>query len=171
MRGSVTAAPQSPGVSESEAVVSPLGRVARLCRRRREQILYLVVGGWNTLFGYAVWALLQYLLHDYIYYLVILAIAWVPSVINAYVCYRLIVFRSRGRILREFARFCLVYVVTLVLGLVGLPILLRLLPFSIYVVQAGFMAVVVIASYLSHKFFSFGGGKRPTVGDRGRLAS
>ena len=57
-----------------------VGGVVRVCRRRREQILYLVVGGWNTLFGYLVWALLQYLLHDYVYYLVILVLAWFPAV-------------------------------------------------------------------------------------------
>ena len=34
-----------------------LGRPVRFYFRRREQVLYLVVGGWNTVFGYAVWAI------------------------------------------------------------------------------------------------------------------
>jgi len=141
-----------------------LGRMARFYQRRREQILYLVVGAWNTLFGYLVWALLQYLLHDYIYYLVILVIAWFPAVLNAYVCYRHFVFRSKGSVWRELPRFSLVYLGTLCVGLIGLPILLKLLPFSIYVIQALFTAVVVVLSYLSHKFFSFRGGtKQPVV--------
>ena len=140
-----------------------LGRMARFCRRRREQILYLVVGGWNTLFGYLIWALFQYLLHDYIYYLVILVIAWVPAVLNAYLCYRHFVFRSKGSVWRELPRFSLVYVVTLCISLIGLPILLRLLPFSIYVTQALFMAVMVVLSYLSHKYFSFKGGRAKPI--------
>jgi len=141
-----------------------LGRVARFYQRRREQILYLVVGGWNTLFGYLIWALFQYLLHDYIYYLFILVIAWFPAVLNAYLCYRYFVFRSRGSVWRELPRFSLVYVLTLCISLVGLPILLRVLPFSIYVTQALFTAVMVVLSYLSHKYFSFKGGrKRPTM--------
>ncbi len=144
----------------------------RLVVRRREQILYLVVGGWNTLFGYGVWALLEYLLHAHIHYLIILVFGWVPAVINAYVGYRVFVFRSKGRILREFPRFSLVYVITLLLGLMALPILLHTLPFSIYEIQAGFMAVVVVASYLSHKYFSFGGSrKRSVVGDVKKPAS
>jgi putative flippase GtrA len=145
-----------------------LGRMARFYQRRREQILYLVVGGWNTLFGYLIWALFQYLLHDYIYYLFILVIAWVPAVLNAYLCYRYFVFRSRGSVWRELPRFSLVYVVTLCISLVGLPILLRVLPFSIYVTQALFMAVMVVLSYLSHKYFSFKGGHRrpiPPIGE------
>lgn len=142
-----------------------LGRMARFYQRRREQILYLVVGAWNTLFGYLVWALLQYLLHDYIYYLFILVIAWFPAVLNAYVCYRHFVFRSKGSVWRELPRFSLVYLGTLCVGLIGLPILLRLLPFSIYVIQALFTAVVVVLSYLSHKYFSFRDGRRTRSGD------
>jgi len=138
-----------------------LRRMARFYQRRREQILYLVVGGWNTLFGYLVWALLQYLLHDYIYYLAILVIAWFPAVLNAYLCYRHFVFRSKGSVWRELPRFSLVYVGTLCVGLIGLPILLRLLPFSIYVTQALLTAAMVIFSYLAHKYFSFKGGRRP----------
>jgi putative flippase GtrA len=136
------------------------GRAVRFCRRRREQLLYLVVGGWNTLFAYGEWALLQYLLHDFVHYLAILVISWPLAVINAYVCYRHFVFRSRDRVWKELPRFSLVYLGTLVASLVALPFLLHTLPFDIYVIQAGFTFVVVILSYLSNKFFSFGGARR-----------
>ncbi len=160
----MTVAGQNQDTPRSAGGAAVVGRVKRLLVRRREQVLYLVVGGWNTLFGYGVWALLEYLLHAHIHYLVILVIGWIPAVINAYVGYRIFVFRSKGRILREFPRFSLVYVITLLLGLMALPILLHTLPFSIYEIQAGFMAVVVVASYLGHKYFSFRGGKRPVAG-------
>ena len=52
-------------------------------RRRREQVLYLLVGAWNTAFGYGEWATLQFLLHDYLQYLVILVLAWPLAVLNA----------------------------------------------------------------------------------------
>ncbi len=136
-----------------------LGPSVRFYFRRREQLLYLVVGGWNTVFGYAVWALLQYLLGDYLPYLVIVVLAWPIAVLNAYVCYRFIVFRSRGPVLQELPRFSLVYLATLLVNLALLPVALRVLPFSIYVVQALFTAVVVVCSYLGHKYYSFGGGR------------
>lgn len=141
------------------ATIGWLRRPMALAARRREQILYLVIGGWNTLFGYAIWALLQYLLHPYLNYLVIIVIAWFPSVANAYFGYRWFVFRSKGSVWRELPRFSLVYLGTLIMGLIALPILLRILPFSIYVTQALYTAVMVVASYLSHKYFSF--SKRP----------
>lgn len=132
-----------------------VGPLVRLARRRREQVLYLAVGAWNTLFGYLIWALFQYMLHDYLNYLVVLVLAWFPAVLMAYVGYRLVVFRSKGSVWRELPRFSLVYVGTLCASLIGLPILLRMLPFDIYVTQALFTAAMVLASYLAHKFFSF----------------
>jgi putative flippase GtrA len=68
------------------------------------------------------------------------------------------VFRSDGSVIRELPRFAAVYVATLVANLALLPIALRILPFSIYVDQALFLVVVVICSYLGHKYYSFGGG-------------
>jgi len=144
-----------------------VGGIVRVCRSRREQLLYLIVGGWNTLFGYLIWALLQYLLHDYVYYLVILVLAWFPAVLNAYFGYRIVVFRSRGKIWRELPRFSMVYVGSLCITLVCLPILLHVLPFSIYVTQLLFTAVVVVCSYLAHKFFSFSGGRPGRERSRG----
>jgi putative flippase GtrA len=158
---------QSPGrmaaLLEDLSYWPAVGGIIRVCRTRREQILYLIVGGWNTLFGYLVWAFLQYLLHDYLYYLVILVLAWFPAVLNAYIGYRVVVFRSKGRVWRELPRFSLVYVGTLCISLVGLPILLHILPFSIYVTQALFTAVMVVCSYLAHKFFSFKGGRERSI--------
>ena len=136
-----------------------LGRPVRFYFHRREKVLYLVVGAWNTLFGYGVWALMQYLLGAYLPYLVVLILAWPIVVLNAYIGYRYIVFRSKGRILTELPRFSLVYLATLLANILILPIALQVMPFSIYVVQALFTLAVVISSYLGHKYFSFQGGQ------------
>ncbi len=140
----------------------PLALVAA----RREQILYLAVGGWNTVFGYAEWAVLQFLLGERLHYLVIVVISWPFSVLNNYLCYRYLVFRSRGAILRELPRFATVYSATLLANLVALPVALQVWPGSIYVVQAAFMAIVIVASYLAHKHFSFRGGRRADTSHR-----
>jgi putative flippase GtrA len=132
-----------------------LGRPVRFYLRRREQLLYLVVGGWNTVFGYGVWAGMQFLLGDRLHYLVIVGLAWPIAVLNAYLGYRYLVFRSRGPILRELPRFSVVYFLTLLVNLALLPVALAVLPFSIYMVQALFTAAVVVASYVGHKYFSF----------------
>ena len=142
-----------------------LGRPVRFYFRRREQVLYLVVGGWNTVFGYGAWALMQYLLGGYLHYLVVVLMAWPIAVLNAYLGYRYIVFRSRGPVLRELPRFSLVYLASLVVNLALLPVALRVLPFNIYVVQALLTVVVVVCSYLGHKYYSFRGGRLRDSGE------
>lgn len=139
--------------------------VPRRLRGYREQILYLGVGGWNTLFGYLNFALLYYLLSDRTSVVVILLISYALSITNAYVCYRYIVFRSIGSVRRELPRFTSVYLVALAANLVVLPLALRLLPVNAYVVQALFTAAVVVVSYLGHKHFSFRGGQGNTTPD------
>ena len=129
---------------------------------RREQVQYLVVGAWNTAFGYAVRATLQYLFNDVVDYWVIVVASYPIVIANAYLTYRYIVFRSHGPILHELPRFSIVYVLTLIANLVALPVLLNVLPFSIYVTQAVFLVGVVVTSYLGHRHFSFGyRGRRP----------
>jgi putative flippase GtrA len=137
-----------------------LGLPVRFYFRRREQLLYLLVGGWNTVFGYGVWAVLQSLLGDHLHYLVIVLLSWPIAVLNAYLGYRYVVFRSRAPVLTELPRFSLVYVVTLVANLVLLPIALSVLPFNIYVVQAVLITVLVVSSYLGHRYYSFAAGRR-----------
>src|SRR4051794_28947868 len=94
-----------------------VGTPVRWGLSRREQVLYLVIGAWNPLFGYGSWAVLQYLIGDRVHYLVVVLIAWPLAVLNAYFGYRWFVFRSRGSILRELPRFSLVYVATLLVNL------------------------------------------------------
>jgi putative flippase GtrA len=142
-----------------------LGRPVRFYFRRREELLYLLVGGWNTVFGYGVWALLQSLLGDHLHYLVVVVLSWPFAVLNAYLGYRYIVFRSRGPVIKELPRFSLVYLATLLVNLALLPIALRVLPFNIYVVQALFAVAVVVSSYLAHKYYSFRGGRRRDAAD------
>jgi len=137
-----------------------IGRPVRFYLGRREQVLYLVVGGWNTVFGYGIWAALQLILGDQVHYLLIVLIAWPIAVLNAYLGYRYVVFRSRGSIIRELPRFSFVYAVTLVINLALLPIALATLPFNIYVIQVLLLVVVVVGSYVSHKYFSFDGRGR-----------
>ena len=111
---------------------------------------------------------MQYLLGDTLNYLVIVLLSWPIAVLNAYLGYRYIVFRSLGPILIELPRFSLVYVAALVVNLALLPVALRVLPFNIYVDQALFLGVVVVCSYLGHKYYSFGGGRRREAGDTAR---
>ncbi len=129
--------------------------VPRRLRSRREQIQYLVVGGWNTLFGYLNFVVLYRLFSPAAPVAAILVVSYALSITNAYICYRYIVFRSRGIVWREIPRFSSVYLVALGANLIVLPLALRTLPLSVYTIQILFTACVVVLSYAGHKYFSF----------------
>jgi putative flippase GtrA len=121
----------------------------------REQVLYLAVGAWNTLFGYGVFVVLYYVAGGRLGTAVVIVASYVVAVLSAYLGYRYVAFRSHGRVLLEFPRFAAVYLLTLIANLVFFPIALRLLPLSTYGVQALFTVGVVIVSYVGHRHFSF----------------
>jgi putative flippase GtrA len=129
--------------------------IPRGLRRHREPFLYLVVGGWNTLFGYGVFVVLYRLAGAELSYAVILTASYGLAILNAYLAYRYVAFRSHGAVRRELPRFAVVYLLTLIVNLVFFPIALDVLPVSAYAVQAVFTVGVVVASYVAHKYFSF----------------
>lgn len=137
-----------------------------------DQLLrYLVVGVWNTLFGYACYFLLVRL------FLRILPIApsltaslalIVATVINitvSFLGYKWFVFRTSGNYLREYLRSMTVYLPSLVLNallVVPLTTTFRLIrpvrEQAPYLAGALLAFVTVILSFFGHKHISF---KRP----------
>jgi putative flippase GtrA len=127
--------------------------------QHEQKIRYLIIGGWNTLFGYSVFAGLYFWLSGSVHYLVILSLSYIISITNTYIGYKLFVFKTKGNILREYFRFYLVYGVSFVVNLASLPFLLEILHFNMYVAQALITIITVIGSYVLHKNFSFKGKK------------
>ena len=143
--------------------------IPRPLLRFREQVLYLAIGGWNTLFGYLVFAIFYYLAGDVLGYAVVIVVSYLFAIVNAYLGYRYVAFRSHGSILRELPRFSAVYLATMIVNLVFFPVALQVLPLSPYLVQAVFTFGVVVASYLGHRYFSFASSRpaEPGPDDRG----
>lgn len=131
----------------------------QLIIKHEEKIRYLIIGGWNTLFGYGVFSGLYFWLSGSIHYLVILSLSYIISITNTYIGYKLFVFRTKGDILREYFRFYLVYGVSFLVNLASLPVLLEILHLNMYVAQALITLLTVIGSYVLHKNFSFKGKK------------
>lgn len=118
-------------------------------------IRYLVVGGWNTVFGLAVYAGLYYWLGDSVHYLVLAVPANILAITNAYICYKLIVFRTRGNILREYFRCYIVYGGTMLAGAAALWVLVEWFGMSPVAANCVSTVALTFVSYLSHRSFSF----------------
>lgn len=128
----------------------------RIYQKHQEKINYLLVGGWNTVFGYLTFVALYYLFHAVIHYIFLLIISNVLSITNAYAGYKIFVFKTEGNYLREYMRFYLVYGFTIALNLALLPLVVEILHVNPVIGQAFVMVFNVIVSYFGHKYFSFG---------------
>ncbi len=126
---------------------------------------YIVVGGFNTVFGYGLFAVLTWAfkgLGPYNYmYAAILGNFIAISV--AFLGYKWFVFRTRGNYLIEWIRCFGVYGTSALIGLAGLPVLVPILRHVLdrpehapYIAGAILVPVTMLFSFFGHKTFSFG---------------
>jgi putative flippase GtrA len=135
----------------------------------RQFLRYLLVGAWNTAFGYGTYAGLTWALTDRVpyAYMVAYVLANVIAITSAFLLYKAFVFRTKGNALREFLRVNVVYGATALLGFVLLPVAVfavgKLLgpTWAPYVAQAILMPIGILAGFFGHKRFSFQGGDAP----------
>lgn len=128
-------------------------RYARLLLDKR--VWFVGAGAFNTAFAFLVFAALEATLGRVVNYMIILVIAHVIGVLEAFAVYRLTVFRVKGSILRDLARFESVYLLALGLNAALLPLLVELGGLPVLLSQALIVFVTSVVSYLGHKHFSF----------------
>ncbi|WP_077098807.1 GtrA family protein [Mycobacterium terramassiliense] len=139
---------------------APAGPLIRLVNDQR--VAFLVVGGINTVIGFGIFVACSQTVGYVVDHrfgkiagsLVTVGIAHVLSVLFAFVMHRRFVFRVRGHVLRDFARFESVYLTALAINAVALPVLVE---FGLHRIPA--QAIIVTAStllsYFGHRHFSF----------------
>lgn len=130
----------------------------------RQFARYLVVGAWNTVFGYGTFVALTALLTPKVPYAYIPA-ALLSSLLNitvAFLGYKWLVFQTKGNYLKEWLRCVAVYSSSLLLNLLLLPVMVvavrratgngRSAPYIAGALLAFFGAIY---SFIGHKRFSF----------------
>lgn len=113
----------------------------------------------NTGFAFGVFALLQLAIGDAVGYLVILLLAHVLGVLEAFVVYRRGVFQVTGSLWADLARFESVYLVALAVNAVLLPLLVEVGGLPVIGSQAIVVVATSLVSFFGHKRFSF---RRPS---------
>ena len=127
-------------------------------------VRYLLVGGFNTVFGYALFVAFNYAFRRYgIYGSEVASLASnIIAITAAFLGYKWFVFRTRGHYLREWLRCLSVYGSSMLFSLIMLPPLTLLLrrwfgptQSASNLAAAILLVVTVVASYFGHKHFSF----------------
>jgi putative flippase GtrA len=168
---------------ESVEEVLPLNRRASLMRFARrvsgaQFVRYILVGIWNTALNYGLYAGFTYLftrytVHGYLYAYIL---ANVIGITVAFFGYKLLVFRTKGNYLKEYARCWIVYGSAMLIGLALLPVLKNAIAYltppghsifmlaghvvdvhklSPYIANALITVGTVVYSFFGHRKFSF----------------
>ena len=149
---------------------SPNGLVSRLSNHIPPALFsrYLLVGLWNTAFGYGSFAGFTALLTPHIAHAYILAsvVANLLTITLAFLAYKWFVFKTKGNYLREWLRCVAVYGGAALLGTSLLPVLVfalrHLTHFNAsapYIAGAALLGLSASISFLGHKNFSFAGSR------------
>lgn len=125
---------------------------------------YLLVGVWNTIFGYGSFAFFTAILSPLIphSYIAACVISNILSISGSYLAYKFFVFKTKGNYLREWIRCVGVYSGGILFGVVALPVLVavirhktRFIAAAPYIAGALLTGFMVVYSFLGHKKFSF----------------
>jgi len=137
--------------------------VPRRLWQDNRKLRFLVVGGWNTLFGYLSFYVLYLLAAGRLHYLIVAILAHFAAVTQSYVMQRHLVFRSDAPVPGEFLRFNTSLIGTLLFGLLAMYLLVEKANMSPLIAQAIVILMSVVLSYLLHSRLSFG----PSTGRQG----
>jgi putative flippase GtrA len=131
----------------------PDGPLLRLFKDRR--IAFIIVGIINTGVGFGWFILFELTIGKLWGYMATLLFAHVASVLCAFVLHRRFVFKVRGHLWLDLARFESVYLVALAVNAVLLPVLVEFANIPPIPAQALIVFVTTMVSWFGHSRFSF----------------
>lgn len=147
-------APDPADIPEPPAgMVGAPGPLLRLVRNQK--VAFLLVGGTNTVIGFAWFVLFDLTVGQVWGYFATLAFSHVFSVLCAFILYRTFVFRVRGHVWRDLARFEAVYLVAITINFILLPLLVEGFSLTPIAAQGLIVFVTTMISYFGHRGFSF----------------
>ena len=118
-----------------------------------EKLRFLLVGGFNTVLAYAMYALLLEIIG--LPYLIALVIQYFITVNVSIVTMRYYVFRSKGNIIAEFLKAWSVYIGLFFANTIGLSFLVEICKIDELWAQGIYLTFSTIVTYILHKYFSF----------------
>lgn len=118
-----------------------------------EKLRFLLVGGFNTVFAYGVYAFLLEIIK--LPYLLALFIQYFITINVSVATMRYYVFRSKGNFVKEFLKAWSVYIGLFFANTVGLSFLVEICKIDELWAQGIYLTFSTILTYILHKYFSF----------------
>ncbi|WP_411156307.1 GtrA family protein [Nocardia beijingensis] len=122
---------------------------------RRQEVAFALVGACNTLLGIGLTVAWLAVLGDAWPPAVAVVLAYAVGIVVAFVLHRTLVFRVRGRVLRDFAAFVVVNSGGLLMNTVLLSLAVTVLRLPRIPSAVVVMGLVAVASFFGHRYISF----------------
>lgn len=128
-------------------------KIERIWFKLNQKIRFLLVGGFNTVFAYAVFVGLYQLAG--LNYNLALILQYFITVNVSILTMRYYVFQSKGNLKAEYAKACTVYVGMYFFNAFALNFFVIVLNLGPVIGQAMYLVISTIITYILHKYFSF----------------
>lgn len=119
-----------------------------------EKIRYVLVGGYNTVISYLLYACFLWLMNSE-YEQVALFLSFIVSSLNSYWTQKIYVFNTRGNIKKEYIKCLISWGVSYAMNVVLLFLFVGIIGLNPYIGQFFALILVTINSYLMLKKFAF----------------
>jgi putative flippase GtrA len=120
-----------------------------------KKIRYLLVGGFNTLFSFALFSTAYYFFEKKIAYQVILVFVNFIGVFVSFVTLKFFVFQTSGNFWREYFKCNISYLILLTLNLIILSLFVEYLKMNVLLSQLISIIVIAAIGLVIHERFSF----------------
>ena len=118
-----------------------------------QKLRFLLVGGFNTVFSFGLFAFMVSILE--ISYKFAIVIGYIISTNVSIFTQRYYVFRSFGNLKQEYIKAWKVYITTMLLNYMFMYIAVDILKANELISQALFSTIIVIITYIMHKYYTF----------------
>lgn len=122
---------------------------------RDKKFLYLLAGIVNTIFGYSLSLLLYHFLFDHLGLLPILLLGNFLAISEAFLLYKIFVFKTKGKWLAEYLRSFMVYGGSALIGMLLTYFFVNILTLQFWIAQGLSIPICIIFSYIGHSNFTF----------------
>ncbi len=119
-----------------------------------EKLRFLMVGGFNTVVSFLIFAIFTIWLGK-LNYQICLFLSWLVSSIISFSTQKVFVWRTKGFWIKEYCKCCISWGVSYLINASILEIFVKILQFNIYIGQMIAIIITAIATYILFKNFAF----------------
>ncbi len=120
-----------------------------------QKIKYLLVGSYNTLFGYLTFVLIFYNFSDVASHSLLLGITHFIAVTHNFFTYKRWVFNVKENLLKNYFKFHQVCLLLYIINLILFLCFTKMMNMNLYFAQGLILIIIIILGYFMNKSYSF----------------